>query len=152
MMMALYRQIATLGPIGYLYAPGTVASCLTLVFIHLFRLHTRDPFIYALTTLIVAIIGFFAVRRVLAGARMHDDPAEIVIDEVVGCMVTFFMVPLTMQWAMLGLVLFRFFDIFKIGGIHRLERFVSAWGVMLDDIAAGIISNVIIQLARHYAQ
>jgi phosphatidylglycerophosphatase A len=83
---------------------------------------------------------------------MHDDPAEIVIDEVVGCMITFFMVPLTMQWAMLGLVLFRFFDIFKIGGIRRLERFVSAWGVMLDDIAAGIVSNVIIQLVRYYAQ
>lgn len=150
--MSLYRQIATLGPIGYLYAPGTVASCLTLVFIHTFRLHTKDPLVYAAATLVIAAVGFFAVRRVLTGARMHDDPAEIVIDEVVGCMITFFMVPLTMQWAMLGLVLFRFFDIFKIGGIRRLERFVSAWGVMLDDIAAGIVSNVIIQLVRYYAQ
>ena len=141
-----------MGPIGYLYAPGTVASCVTLLLIHWLRLLTPNHFVYALVLGAAFLIGIISVRRMLTGSRMHDDPSEIVIDELVGCMLTFFMIPLSMPWAILGLVLFRFFDILKIGGIRRLEKFVNAWGVMLDDVAAGLISNLILQVARYYAE
>lgn len=143
--MRFWRMIATLGPIGYLSAPGTLASLLTLPLIFWLQhaLHT-----YGYIALLIAIfaLGAHAVQVMLKEDRRHQDPSEIVIDEVVGCMLTFVAVPLCMQTLVIGFVFFRFFDILKIGAIRRIDEWANPWAVMMDDVAAGILSNLLLHL------
>ncbi len=76
------------------------------------------------------------------------DPAEVVIDEVVGMAITLLALPSYslghagswLAWAFVGFVLFRIFDITKPLFIKKLENLPGAWGIMLDDVAAGLVS------------
>ena len=74
-----------------------------------------------------------------------DDSSKIVIDEVVGYMFAVLFLPKTTMVVLYAFILFRIFDIGKPFGIKRLERFKNGYGVMLDDIAAGIGANIVLQ-------
>lgn len=74
------------------------------------------------------------------------DHNRVVIDEVAGMCITLLFVPLKWQYTLIGLVLFRFFDILKPFGIRKLEKLPGGWGVMADDVLAGIYANIILQL------
>lgn len=74
------------------------------------------------------------------------DHNRVVIDEVAGMCITLLFVPLKWQYTLIGLVLFRFFDILKPFGIRKLEELPGGWGVMADDVLAGIYANIILQL------
>lgn len=144
--MNWYVNIATLGPIGYMSAPGTMASIVTLPLVY--WLHTIMPNQYAyLSIVIFALIGsLWIVRKAMQLSRWHHDPSEVVIDEVIGCLLTFCGIALSGKAALLGFILFRFFDITKFGGIHYLERLPGELGIVFDDVAAGLISNIILRL------
>lgn len=136
------KWIATLGPIGYLPASGTWASLVALGVIYgLHALNISWP-IYWLITLAIGILSIYAIK-VCQPYFKHHDPGEIVIDEVLGCFITFLCVPFDFYTALIGFILFRFFDITKVLGIRLLERQGGVAGVMLDDIAAGVASNLI---------
>jgi len=78
--------------------------------------------------------------------KMVDSP-KIVIDEIAGIMVTMIGIPLTGYWLFWGFILFRIFDITKPPPAKYFDSKVhNSWGVMLDDIIAGIYSNIILQL------
>ena len=70
----------------------------------------------------------------------------MVIDEVVGVWISLFWLPLTWQHLLIGFCLFRLFDIWKPLGIRQLEKIPNGWGVMLDDVAAGIYANICLQI------
>ncbi len=74
------------------------------------------------------------------------DHNRVVIDEVAGMCITLLLIPLKSQYTLTGLILFRFFDILKPFGIRKLESLPGGWGVMADDVLAGIYSNIILQL------
>ena len=77
-----------------------------------------------------------------------EDPAEIVIDEMAGLIVTFVGIPFTPKTAIAGFIIFRTFDILKPFPIRRLEKKVKGGtGVVLDDVLAGIYGNIILRLA-----
>lgn len=76
----------------------------------------------------------------------QQDPGCIVIDEVVGFLITMLWVPVSALTIVIGFVLFRFFDIRKPLGIKRLEALHGGWGVMMDDVLAGIYSNFLLHL------
>jgi phosphatidylglycerophosphatase A len=82
----------------------------------------------------------------------RKDPSPVVIDEVVGQMVTFlsvsYRVPLTWKWLLSGFVLFRIFDILKPPPARNLERLPGGWGIMMDDCAAGLYSLAILLAFR----
>lgn len=139
----MMKHIATLGPIGYFPASGTWASLVALAMIvGLHKVYVSWLF-YSIITLAIAIIGIYSVKVCHHQFKRHD-PGEIVIDEVLGCFITFLFVPVNMYSAMLGFALFRLFDITKMCGIAWLERQPGVWGVMLDDIGAGIVSNIVL--------
>lgn len=76
----------------------------------------------------------------------EKDPGCIVIDEVAGALVTFAFVPFTFTSFWAGFFIFRFFDITKIYPIKALEqRIPGGAGIVLDDIAAGIMSNIVLR-------
>jgi phosphatidylglycerophosphatase A len=74
----------------------------------------------------------------------HDAHA-IVIDEVAGYLITILFLPKTTMVAVYALFLFRVFDVAKPWFIDRLQRLPKGWGIMADDIAAGVVSNIILQ-------
>ena len=141
--------IATLGPVGYLPASGTCATAATLGLIYLVHLMHVSWFVYTGITAACALSAWWAIHA----AQKYfatSDPREIVIDEVLGCLITFLWIPFTLRTALLGFILFRFFDITKIAGIRFLERSPGAWGIILDDVGAGIISNLFIHAASWF--
>jgi phosphatidylglycerophosphatase A len=81
-----------------------------------------------------------------AKALEKEDPAEVVIDEVVGLLMTLFLLPATGFNLCLGFVLFRLFDILKPFPIRKLERVGGGAGIVLDDLLAGVYGNVCLRL------
>ncbi len=79
---------------------------------------------------------------IVARESGRDDPGFVVIDEVAGQLFT--LVPLSPTWqhALLGLILFRLFDIFKPWPIRHLESLPEGLGIMLDDVAAGLLAAI----------
>jgi len=142
----MYLFLATLGPIGYMIAPGTMATLVTIPFLYWLYPLIANQYVYGAFIIAVFFISLFIVRKALQRLKRTDDPSEIVLDEVVGCILTFWGVALTSQNLLIGFILFRFFDIFKFAGIKYTEKLNSEWGVMLDDIAAAILANFILRL------
>jgi len=81
-----------------------------------------------------------------ARALEKDDPAEVVIDEVAGLLLTLFLLPATGFNLCLGFILFRLFDILKPYPIRRLERGGGGAGIVLDDLLAGVYGNLCLRL------
>ena len=74
------------------------------------------------------------------------DPSIVVIDEIVGMWISLFLLPKTVLISVMAFVIFRFYDIVKPPPARQLERFRHGWGIMLDDVAAGIYANVTVRL------
>lgn len=139
-------RIATVGPLGYLIAPGTLATLLTLPFICILNSSIENNFLlYFLTVLTFAIASFFIIQKSLLIIKRHEDPDEIILDDIVGCLLTFWMIPLTTQSLIVGVILFRCFAIPKWGLIKGSEELPGAWGVLGDDIIAALATNVILR-------
>lgn len=150
--MKLLRLVATLGPIGYLKGSGTFASLVTVATLWYFRFFF-DQF-YGYVFFGTCVLSFCAVSAGISYFKERHDPSEIVIDEVVGCLITFCGVSLTASNLIVGFLLFRFFDIVKPLGIRSCEKFKGPWGILLDDILAGIYSSLVLHalgfVCTHY--
>lgn len=137
--------IATFFNIGRVSkAPGTLATLSTIPI--WFLLWHTGPLIYMIVTLLLLALGVVAAQAFEAASEQHD-AKEIVIDEVVGFLITMVWLPKTWQSVLLGFVIFRFLDIVKPPPIRQIDRKVpGGLGVMLDDVVAGIIGSLIMQL------
>jgi phosphatidylglycerophosphatase A len=124
-------------------APGTAG---TLVGILLYLL-ARDlgGLWYGAVCAAVIGIGTWAAGKAerMFGAKDHS---TIVIDEIAGFLVAMLLVPGTWQYITAAFFLFRAFDIVKPFPLRRLEHLPGGLGVMLDDIGAGIYTNVVLQI------
>ncbi|MBK8969496.1 MAG: phosphatidylglycerophosphatase A [Saprospiraceae bacterium] len=102
---------------------------------------------FALGALTVSFLWIGARGSALLEAEWGKDPSQTVIDEIVGMWIALLFIPLNWTWWLAAFLLFRFFDIFKPLGIRRLEKIGQGWGVMLDDVLAGIYANLVLQVA-----
>lgn len=141
-MTRLAVFIATVGYCGYFpVAPGTVGSAAGLLFYALVA-WTGSPVVE-----IALIVGLFAAG-VWAGTTAERyfggvDPGPIVLDEVVGMLITLAFIPgLGWSGALVGFLLFRVFDVIKPYPAARLEQLHGGLGVMADDAMAAIYANV----------
>ncbi|WP_274053647.1 phosphatidylglycerophosphatase A [Thalassomonas haliotis] len=126
-------------------APGTFGT-LAAIPVYLLMALYLSPAAYAVLTVVMALAGIYICQKAAAAAGVHDHPA-IVWDEIVGYLITMFMVPLSWQAAVTGFVLFRFFDIVKPWPISIADKKVhGGLGIMLDDVLAGIFSLIAMQL------
>jgi phosphatidylglycerophosphatase A len=135
-------SIATLGSLGYLPAPGTMGTVFTLPFIAVFSQWTMSG--QAQCMGILFLCSYFVIKKALPFFATSD-PSQIILDEVVGCVVTFFAIPFSLTAVITGFVLFRQFDIFKPLGIKYVEKLPGAWGILLDDVVAGLCANIILR-------
>lgn len=126
------------------WAPGTWGTLATLPFAY--ALSLAGPVYYMGVTIVGLFIGVFAADIYEESLGEHDC-SEIVIDEVVGLLISMTWLPMTWQSLCLGFLVFRFFDILKPFPIRWLDQKIKGGlGVMLDDVAAGVITNIILQI------
>ena len=138
----LLCNLATLGPIGYVRpAPGTIASLVALGTGYMIASFSLGVLVSAI--LAIAILGIFAAERY--GQRTgKKDASEVIIDEVAGQWIPLVIIPLEVEWYVAAFLLFRFFDISKIGPVGHAENFTGGIGVMADDLVAGILAAVVL--------
>ena len=96
----------------------------------------------ALLLLAIAI----PAATIVARESGRKDPQIVVADEAVGQWITLIAAPATWEYALIGLILFRLFDITKPPPIRKIEFLPGGWGIMLDDVAAGIYALICLQL------
>lgn len=142
-MKVFARVISTIFGIGYLPAfPGTVASAVT-VLIYYFFLHSFHWILYISFLLLIFFLGVYS-SYIIQKDSDEEDPSKIVIDEVGGQMAALFLVPSRMLYLVLAFLIFRFIDIVKPFSLKKIELLPGGWGVMVDDLVAGIITALIV--------
>ena len=104
-----------------------------------------DPLVQGAVIGLVTILGLWA-SGTYAAAAQDDDPNRVVIDEAAGMLIACFLVPKSFGWLLAAFVLFRLFDIGKWFPMKQLERLPGGWGIMADDLAAGLIARAILFL------
>ena len=104
-----------------------------------------SPFNLLLIAFITFIMGVFTSNQVIKDTG-KDDPSEVVIDELAGQWLALIGLPHSIGFAIASFIIFRILDIAKPFPINQLEKLAQGWGVMLDDIAAGLITFGLINL------
>ena len=144
-MNRFFLLLATGFGVGYSpIAPGTLG---TLVAIPIYYFLSEIPSaLYEIT-----LIGFFFLSVWISENAETSfgkkDDQRIVIDEIIGFLITMLWVRKTTRFIIIGFILFRFFDILKPFPIRRLEKGLKGgYGVVLDDVAAGVYANIILHL------
>ena len=139
--MNAWRFVATFFYLGKLpFAPGSWGSLGALVLWFFLPLSYS---IHLAVILILFILGVYSSNKVAENLDDHD-PSEVVIDEAVGMGVSLFMLPHSLGLYFLSFVLFRFFDIFKPSFIYSIQNLPGGWGIMLDDILAGLFTLALV--------
>jgi len=140
----LLRVVATFGFIGLIpFAPATWASLVTLL-LWLLLPEAGTPLFLAIWILLV-LLGTFAAHR--AEQHYGHDDGRVVIDEVAGSLLAVAGFAPRLGIAIAAFVLFRIFDIAKPPPIYQLQAMPGGIGVMADDLAAGLLANVVLRLA-----
>ncbi len=144
----LIAWIASLGPLGFFpVAPATFASLVLALFYYRFVPGDRPVTLEVAVLVAVTAIGVWAAG--IAERRWGHDASHIVIDEAAGMVVTLFMMPGGLRVAALGFLFFRIFDILKPFPGRRAESLPGGWGVMTDDLIAGVYAHLALRLTLH---
>lgn len=141
---ALARLLATGFGSGYSpLAPGTAGSAVGLL---LFWPLAALPVPWQIASCVgVFVLGAYASTR-LARELGQKDPSLAVVDEIVGMWVTLVGLPFGPATALLGFLLFRLLDVVKPWPARDLERLPDGWGIMADDVAAGVYAHLALRV------
>ena len=140
--MIIWRFVATFFYLGKLpFAPGSWGS-LGALLLWLFL-----PVTFSTHLSVIIILFFLGVYSSSRMAKYLDDhdPSEVVIDEVVGMGISLFMLPHSLGLYLLAFILFRVFDILKPSFIYHIQNLSGGWGIMLDDVLAGLLTFTIVK-------
>lgn len=134
-----------MGGLGFIpFAPGTVGS---LAGVGLFWLFSRGGSLFPLVALL-----FISVAAVWSSGSYgrevgRNDPQEVIVDELAGQIICLLGSPLIVVDLVAGFLLFRLFDIWK--PIPRAEDLPGGWGILADDIVAGVLGWVVLSMVRY---
>jgi phosphatidylglycerophosphatase A len=148
----LQHLVSIGGPIGFIpWVPATWASLVTALVWFAVSSQTT-PAIVAVATVVLFVLGGITAttsERVL----QSEDPRNVVIDEIAGQTLTFLLVaPVDWQLALAGFAFFRIFDVLKPFPARRLEHLYSGWGIMADDIMAGLYGAIALFALHHWVR
>ena len=128
-------------------AQGTVG---TLVGIPLVILWAHlDPLAGGVLLFLFIVLSVWA-SQVTCTLLEREDPAEVVIDEVAGILITFYLLPFSWLYLCFGFVLFRVFDILKPFPARRLEKLKGGFGIVADDLMAGVYANLCLRILMQF--
>ena len=144
-MTRLAVFVATGACSGYFpIAPGTAGSLVGLLLFATLRA-TGGAIAEALAIALLFFVGVWASTT----AERHfgrEDPGPVVIDEVVGMLVTLAFVPVSVAGAVAGFVAFRVLDVIKPWPANRLEHLGGGLGIMADDVMAGVYAHLVVRV------
>src|SRR5215217_6722677 len=138
------KLIASIFGIGYVKGGGTVAAAVTCGIIWLLWNAQVSAVIFCALCIAVTLLGVYVGNKV--EPYWGKDSYRVVIDEVAGMWIAMLFIPQSFTLLIAGFILFRFFDIVKPLGVRRMEVFKGGWGVMADDVLAGIYANIVLQI------
>ena len=134
--------IATCAHVGYApVAPGTFGSAVGLVVYYLVRRQASTAVELGAIALLL-VVGLWSATE----AEHHFggiDPGPVVIDEVIGMLITLALHPVNVAGAIVGFFIFRVLDVVKPWPARRLELLPGGFGVVLDDVMAGVYGNLL---------
>ena len=144
-MTRLAFAIATVFKAGYVpIAPGTIGSVVGLLVFWLIK----DSALFTVQMLVIGALFFVGVwaSMIVEQDLERQDPGIVVIDEVVGMLISLMLLPATTTVIFLAFFLFRLFDIVKPYPARWCEQLSGGWGIMMDDVVAGLYANVLIHI------
>ena len=134
---------ATCLGLGYVpFAPGTFGSAAGLL---VWALLPQSTAVHGVAIVLTFAVGVWSASLAEQHFR-RTDPGPVVVDEVMGMLVTLFMVPVGWPGAAAGFVLFRIFDVIKPPPANRLERLRGGLGIMADDFMAAVYANLVLRV------
>jgi phosphatidylglycerophosphatase A len=142
--------VCTFGYVGFFpVAPGTAGSAAGLIVYLMFRWLGIPHFELPLIVVLFALGVFYgaASEQALGGV----DPGPVVIDEVMGMLMTLFLIPVNWMGMIAGFLLFRVFDILKPYPARKLERLPGGLGIMSDDLMAAVYANLTLHAVYYLA-
>jgi len=143
-MKYMATLVATFGYVGYVpFAPGTAGSLGALA-LYFFARNFYGGEIELPLLVVVTVLGIWAAS-VTERSLQKKDPGLVVIDEVAGMLLTLLWVEASIAVAFIGFLAFRFFDIVKPFPARYCERFRGGWGIMLDDLVAGVYAALTVR-------
>jgi len=146
------RTLSTFFGIGYSpLAPGTMGAIAATVIYWYFLPTGGLAWFLVLIAITLVGVGLSSITerefQEKSGDKNVHDPGIIVLDEVAGVLFALFGIGKEFPWVLAALILFRIFDIVKPFPVNKFEKLPGGWGIMMDDIVAGIIANVILRVA-----
>ena len=149
-MKRLAVFVCSVGYIGFFpIAPGTVGSAAGILIYVAFR-EAGVPYFELPLIAALFVAGLILTRPCEEDLRCID-PGPVVIDEVMGMLITLFMIPVGWGGLLLGFLLFRVLDVVKPFPARQFERLHGGLGVMADDAMAAIYGNLLLRGAYHLA-
>ncbi|MFT4204676.1 MAG: phosphatidylglycerophosphatase A [Chitinophagaceae bacterium] len=140
----MVKLIASVGGIGYIKGGGTIAAAVWCIVWYCLQVNNPNVSFQITTLLLITILGIWVAN--IVENDWGKDSSKVVIDEVAGVALTLVNSPVRWYYVLIGFTLFRFFDIAKPLGIRKMERLPKGWGVMMDDLLAGVYGLIILQL------
>ena len=139
--MTVWRFAATFFYLGKLpFAPGSWGSLGALL---LWLLLPISFSIHLSVIVFLFVLGVYSSNKMAKYLNDHD-PSEVVIDEAVGMGISLFMLPHSFGLYLLAFILFRIFDIFKPSFIYQIQDLPGGWGIMVDDVLAGLFTLTLV--------
>jgi len=143
------EYLSTLFGIGYFpKAPGTAGTLFAAIVFFVLPDHWFSNWQNSSLVLIVILVGSFISVFFISKAEkgMGHDNGKIVLDEFWGYFIAVLFLPKTLIVIVSAFVLFRIFDILKPEPVNVLQKLPKGWGVMADDIMAGVYTNIVLQI------
>jgi len=152
-MKFLIRIISTgLGTGYYPIAPGTAGSLVILIAYWICpEISTLELLLFICGLSVIGIYSATVTEKEMTtrfGQDKGTDPGIIVIDEIIGMLIALLAIPKTLFFLITAFILFRIFDITKPFPVRKVEKLHAGWGIVLDDVVAGIYANIVIQIGR----
>ncbi|MDX2128698.1 MAG: phosphatidylglycerophosphatase A [Chloroherpetonaceae bacterium] len=128
-----------LAPIG----SGTLGSLLAVAVYYYFAEYQHQLLLWQW---LLILVGVFFPIGIWSSGELEDlyghDPRQATIDELVGQWIAFLFLPFSWSTLILGFVFFRLYDITKPEPINRIQKLPKGFGIMMDDVLAGIYANI----------
>jgi len=123
--------------------PGTLGSFVSIIALYIANEFGIYFYLLPLVVIVVIVLGVYSAT--LAEYKFGHDASIIIIDEFVGQFIPFLLIPKIEIWHFIvGFILFRFFDILKPLGINSSQKLKGGWGIMADDVIAGVYSFIVL--------
>ena len=147
-MKRLIIFLVTVGYVGRLpKGPGTAGSLVAVIVI----LVLAHPVWIGMAFVVSALLGLWLCKPAVHHLG-EADPQSFVLDEFAGMMTAMLFLPIRPELVIAAFFLFRFFDIVKPLGIRKLERIHHPMSIMLDDLLAGVYTNLILQSFLYFTK